>query len=369
MIREMKFFLLLCLALGSSSARDESCCQNKKVGDVNYLLFKDDPSLTLAHGCKNGCVYTTEQDSQLRFCFRAGILPVKCLDDGFHWSYSDSEGTGPGFWGTEFEGCNGLSQSPIDIPAPPDSPTPEGSPLVMTNYDKVRIQSLSNDEEHYETGKKRLTKGTFQNNGHTAQLDVVATLPDDVGLLTGGPLDGEYKILQLHFHWGSNDSVGSEHTLQGESFPIELHIVHVKKGETDPLHTARGLAVTGFFFQIDSADNDALTPLVTELAKITDPKSQIVMLNSGFKISDLVSGVAPVGGAPTTTYSTYDGSLTTPACNEVVHWINFLTPINISASQLAMFRTLDDVYGNGIVDNFRPPQPLNGRTVEFFGAA
>ena len=23
--------------------------------------------------------------------------------DGFHWSYSDSEGTGPGFWGTEFE--------------------------------------------------------------------------------------------------------------------------------------------------------------------------------------------------------------------------------------------------------------------------
>ena len=34
-------------------------------------------------------------------------------------------------------------------------------------------------------------------------------------------------------------------------FPIELHIVHVKKGANDPLHTARGLAVTGFFFQID----------------------------------------------------------------------------------------------------------------------
>ena len=91
-------------------------------------------------------------------------------------------------------------------------------------------------------------------------------------------------------------------------------------------------------FNFQSADNDALTPLVTELAQITDPKSQIAMLNSSFKISDLVSGVAPVGGAPTTTYSTYDGSLTTPGCNEVVHWINFLTPINISASQLAMFR-------------------------------
>ena len=92
------------------------------------------------------------------------------------------------------------------------------------------------------------------------------------------------------------------------------------------------------------------------------------MLDSSFKISDLVSGVAPVGGAPTTTYSTYDGSLTTPGCNEVVHWINFLTPLNISASQLAMFRTLDDPHGKDIVDNFRRPQPHNGRNVKFFGA-
>jgi len=368
MMREMKFFLLLCLALGSRSAKEKSCCKKKQVGEVDYVLLKDDPTLTQAYGCKNGCVYTTVQDPDLMFCFRTGILPVECLDGGFHWSYSDAEGTGPEFWGTEFEGCNGRSQSPIDIPAP-DNPKPEGIPLVMTNYGKVRIESLSNDEEHYLTGKKRLTNGTFKNNGHTAQLDVVATLPGDVGVLTGGPLEGEYQILQLHFHWGSNDSLGSEHTLQGESFPIELHIVHVKKGVADPLNTPRGLAVTGFFFQIDSEDNAALAPLVDELAQITEAKSKIGMLNSSFKISDLVAGVAPVEGASATIYSTYDGSLTTPGCNEVVHWINFLTPINISASQLAKFRTLDDVYGDEIVDNFRPPQPLNGRTVEFYGAA
>ena len=51
---------------------------------------------------------------------------------------------------------------------------------------------------------------------HPQQLDVVKTLPDDVGVLSGGPLEGEYKILQLHFHWGSDDSRGSEHTLNGE---------------------------------------------------------------------------------------------------------------------------------------------------------
>ena len=59
---------------------------------------------------------------------------------------------------------------------------------------------------------------------------MVATLPDDVGVLSGGPLEGEYKILQLHFHWGSNDTLGSEHTLQGErsaSLLPDIAIDHV----------------------------------------------------------------------------------------------------------------------------------------------
>ena len=91
-------------------------------------------------------------------------------------------------------------------------------------------------------------------------------------------------------------------------------------------------------FYLKSLDNVALDPLVAELAKIRDSKSKINMENSTFKITDLVSGVAPVDGKASTIYSTYDGSLTTPGCNEVVHWINFITPLNISARQLALFR-------------------------------
>ena len=119
---------------------------------------------------------------------------------------------------------------------------------------------------------------------------------------------------------------------------------------------------------LQSEDNAALTPLVEYLLLITEYSSKIAMENSTFKVSDLVAGVAPVGGAATT-YSTYDGSLTTPGCNEVVHWINFLTPLKISVDQLAWFRTLNDKHENEISDNFRPPQPLNGRVVEFYGAA
>ena len=50
----------------------------------------------------------------------------------------------------------------------------------------------------------------------------------------------------------------------------------------------------------------------------------------------------------------------------VVEWINFLQPLKISRAQLEAFRTLDDDKMKDIVDNFRPPQPLNGRNVSFW---
>ena len=80
-------------------------------------------------------------------------------------------------------------------------------------------------------------------------------------------------------------------------------------------------------------------------------------------------------------------------CNEVVTWVNFKMPIGISSSQvnilvggiceynhywswnklyifftflcwqLNAFRNLEGHDGNPLVDNFRPPQPLNGRIV------
>lgn len=63
-------------------------------------------------------------------------------------------------------------------------------------------------------------------------------------------------------------------------------------------------------------------------------------------------------------YFAYNGSFTTPGCNEVVTWVNFKKPIKISKGQLAMYRTLTDSDGNMIADNFRPIQDLNGRTIK-----
>ena len=57
----------------------------------------------------------------------------------------------------------------------------------------------------------------------------------------------------------------------------------------------------------------------------------------------------------TRAYYTYQGSLTTPPCSEIVRWLLLDTPVELSAAQIAAFTSL--VY----VGNARPVQPLGQR--------
>ncbi|WP_205860322.1 carbonic anhydrase family protein, partial [Polaribacter sp. 20A6] len=67
-------------------------------------------------------------------------------------------------------------------------------------------------------------------------------------------------------------------------------------------------------------------------------------------------------------YWTYPGSLTTPPLYESVTWIVLKEPIYVSDKQMGKFRTLlfngeEDDDRKHMENNFRPPQPLKGRTV------
>ena len=42
--------------------------------------------------------------------------------------------------------------------------------------------------------------------------------------LTGGPLDGVYRLEQFHAHWGSDLNQGSEHLVDGKPFHVEVNI-------------------------------------------------------------------------------------------------------------------------------------------------
>ena len=53
----------------------------------------------------------------------------------------------------------------------------------------------------------------------------VAVIFDAAGTLrtlSGGGLDGTYKALQFHVHFGDSDGDGSEHTFNGMQTPMEV---------------------------------------------------------------------------------------------------------------------------------------------------
>jgi carbonic anhydrase len=373
-----KFIVFTCLlasqALGKPSKRaaeeeghEGECCAEKKVGNVLYQLFSEgDVSQLARYNCLNGCIYKDEEDPQgPSFCFAHGDLPVECMDD-FHWCYEGN--CGPEFWETRFEDCAGESQSPIDVVWPEDSlANAQPSQLTFEGYERLRAAELSHaGADKMRPDGDRLENGEVSNNGHTAVLGVVHDSESD-GIMTGSAdVLGEgqsYQMLQLHFHWGADDTKGSEHTINGEEFPMEMHIVHKKVGLTveEALATPDGLAVVGQMFEISGEDNPVLTPLIESLANIENFDDKFDMNGSPLQVQDLLPSAD-------SEYANYAGSLTTPTCNEAVRWILFKQPIQISASQMEAFRALKDKGDMPIVDNFRPPQPLNGREVNFFTA-
>ena len=105
--------------------------------------------------------------------------------------------------------CAGFAQSPIDI---------EEYPLKSSNHWKTNLQISF-------AKQGGLVTGTLINNGHAPTLQVEKGGTERV-TLTGGPVgDGVYVLEQFHFHFGCASNVGSEHTLHGKSYPVEVSTI------------------------------------------------------------------------------------------------------------------------------------------------
>ena len=81
-----------------------------------------------------------------------------------------------------------------------------------------------------------------------------------------------FDFLQLHWHWGANSSRGSEHTLNGKEYPLEVHLVHVNTKyyvngapSADNFAMPDGLAVLGIFYEISTEDNANLTTILDKV--------------------------------------------------------------------------------------------------------
>lgn len=96
----------------------------------------------------------------------------------------------------------------------------------------------------------------FKNSIITFVSAYAAMLTIDSSVLpsiSGGPLKAVYEFAQLHFHWGANDTVGSEDEIRGRRYPLEIHVVFYKKEYLDfnsALNYPDGLTVLGSLYEV-----------------------------------------------------------------------------------------------------------------------
>ncbi|XP_053133558.1 carbonic anhydrase 14 isoform X2 [Hemicordylus capensis] len=274
----------------------------------------------------------------LAFILLHSFYQTLAAKGGAHWSYdAHSQET----WPEAYPDCGLKAQSPIDIQMGSVQYDPSLPPIEPEGYRNPGSDPFA-----------------LTNNGHTVQMSLAE------GMNLHG-LPNIYTAVQLHFHWGSKGSSGgSEHLIDGQAFPGELHVVHFNSEKyanvSEAMHHPDGLAVLGIFLEVGKMENPAYNNIFNQVDKIQYAGEEDTV--SPFNIRNLLP--EHLGH-----YFRYNGSLTTPPCYQSVLWTVFHQPVQISAAQIEKLQK--SVYSSkagsstpqSLVDTFRHPQLLNGRVV------
>ena len=159
-----------------------------------------------------------------------------------------------------------------------------------------------------------------------------------------------YDGSQFHFH------APSEHTINGEYYDGEIHIVHLLRTENVseiPENITRIIAVLGIFILVN--DSAGEHPFFKEYDPTTSEEFE---LNIQETLGEEIIKSA--------NFFTYSGSLTTPPCSEIVNWFVMDEPIQVTQKQMDKLQNAwakNATFAGGKGNN-RILLPLNGREVK-----
>ncbi|KAH7561066.1 hypothetical protein ACOSP7_016377 [Xanthoceras sorbifolium] len=238
------------------------------------------------------------------------------VENETEFNYEANGEKGPERWGeihSEWHACkNGTMQSPVDL----------------LNERVEVVSHLGRLKRSYKP-----SNSTLRNRGH----DMMLKWEGGAGSLE---INGtEYVLQQCHWH------SPSEHTINGESYDLEAHMVH---------ESADGkVAVVGILYTIGRPDSflSSLTDRLRAIGGTTDIERAAGVVDPRH---------IKIGSRK---YFRYIGSLTVPPCTENVLWTIVRKVRTVTREQVRLLRVAvhDDSDTNA-----RPLQPINSRSLQLF---
>eukprot|EP01084_Bolivina_argentea_P227867 384930_1 len=252
------------------------------------------------------------------------------------------------YWDQNFADCDNNDESPIHI---------------VSNNSIISAKKCG-PEFDWQINE---THNTFciTNNGHTISLSPINTnnpiahYPNYFHYEQLTTLR-RYCLDSFHFHWGLTNNVGSEHTIDTETFPLEAHFVHYSCDYNNISHALKAyvslqdthvISVVSLLFKFnDSTNNIALNSILSD-----DVLNAIELPNTTIIYDLLLHKLIP-NNIDTAGYYYYEGSLTTPPCTDVVRWNVMNAYQYINNEQLNRFREFMFSTNGTIAPNYRNTQ-------------
>ncbi|XP_074481452.1 receptor-type tyrosine-protein phosphatase zeta isoform X3 [Sebastes fasciatus] len=238
------------------------------------------------------------------------VRGLRKLPEDIGWSYTGA--LNQRSWGKKYPSCNSARQSPVDIDE---------------TFTQVRLQYQNLQLEGWD--KPTAESSTIHNDGKTVSIRVEGEF-----LVSGGGLTSRFRVGTISFHWGrcNATSEGSEHSLNGMKYPLEMQI-HCYDADDyqsldDAIREGGRIAALAVLFEISLEDNENFSPVIEAVNTVSR------FGKSGSLEAFTLRSLMPNN---TDKYYIYNGSLTAPPCSESVEWVVFKHTVAISETQLEVF--------------------------------